>query len=104
MSDFKGTPGPWQVATQNGARIWNGDSDIFVADCKKSGSIRLEEIKANAQLISAAPELLEALDELERYADGFSVSAVYLNEEIEGQRLLKNARAAIAKALGTTER
>ena len=42
-------------------------------------------------------ELAEALDELEQYARGFSVSGVYLADEIEGNRLLTKACAALAK-------
>lgn len=57
------TPGPWEAAylDQNGQRVVRGE-DIEVCTCWHHcvGSIE-KEMEANARLISAAPELLEAL-------------------------------------------
>ncbi len=50
-----------------------------------------------AKLKRQRDELMAALYELEEYARGFSVSGVYLADEIEGERLLDKACAAIAK-------
>ena len=52
-----------------------------------------EEAEANARLIAAAPELLEALERITRVA----------SVELTGRRddVLEQARAAIAKATGT---
>lgn len=68
MSDFKGTPGPWEV--ESNAYYFSiesqggGIGDVCMSghvfdggDCLGSTS------KANASLIAAAPELLEALQE-----------------------------------------
>jgi len=51
-------------------------------------------------LIASSPELLDALNDLERYARLFSVSGVCLSDEIEGSRLLAKARNVIAKSIG----
>lgn len=48
-------------------------------------------------------ELREALCELSEYADGFSVSGVYLHEEVEGKRLLNKACAALDRAIEGTK-
>lgn len=51
------TPGPWETAD---LRVMWGS--YFVADCDGKGDIgRQEESRANARLISAAPDLLNAL-------------------------------------------
>jgi hypothetical protein len=51
-----------------------------------------EEFEANAQLIAAAPDLLEALTEIVKYWDSFGLSEKML--PLRHQK----ARAAIAKA------
>ena len=51
----------------------------------------LDELKANARLIAAAPELLAALREL--------CADKYLSDPINADRM-KNARAAISKVEG----
>ena len=56
MNKFKGTPGPWeQLETMHGFLIYTSivDELALVAD-------DLFESEANAKLIAAAPELLEA--------------------------------------------
>ena len=59
--EFQGTKGKWEVVAQNetGALItgMNGNESI----CTVWGSV--DEFEANAKLIAAAPELLEALIE-----------------------------------------
>ena len=102
MNEFKGTPGPW---------YWNSDDELFseknievLVACDddkpyRTNSATIEhhydpEIKkANKTLIAAAPELLEALDELANgYAgNGWDVGLV---------TRLDKARDVIAKALG----
>lgn len=87
MSEFKGTPGPWFLGgVEDGKRSINTGS-YFIA-LVDEGSSR----EANAKLISAAPELLDALQEL-----------VFLYEHDEGCREIteyKRAKEAINKALG----
>ncbi len=98
MSKAKHTPGPWDIAGYNdnggypepviSANI-NGIS-CYVAACIPFGQGRSEMLDSNARLISAAPELFEALVELES-GSGSSPGA--------NKRFAK-ARAAIAKARG----
>ena len=62
----KHTPGPWYVEQDGDA--WKINSDecgiALVHDPIAIELDRADEIEANARLIAAAPELLEALDEL----------------------------------------
>lgn len=54
----------------------------------------LEEVEANARLIAAAPELLEALEELTRFHElGYSNTKTL-------EMIVSQARTAIAKAKG----
>lgn len=60
MQEFKGTPGPWVV---------DGDYDVTTEDgtivsWTANGIFEPEEIIANAQLIAAAHDLLEALQDM----------------------------------------
>lgn len=79
------TPGPWTVERDGPNRRWlvNGD-DFAVATC--DGAIRRQE--ADARLIAAAPDLLNALRDM---LDGTG--------DITAERVGR-ARAAIAKATG----
>ncbi|HCL4435751.1 TPA: hypothetical protein N2F56_003521 [Salmonella enterica] len=84
MSKFKGTPGPWYgkdvgICRQDDARLQLG----FVTTSNEN---RRDECAANAHLIAAAPELLEALQ--------LMVDAQVL--PVYHQAI---AKAAIAKAL-----
>lgn len=98
MTGFKGTPGPWVTADAHGP-VDGGDCiqevssehKFFVATCCHYTS--REGVKANARLIAAAPELLEALQE---FVDLFP-------DVIDGDAImpaLDKGMAAIAKALG----
>lgn len=97
MKSFKGTPGPW-VASKTDRSIGpvSRDDDqsygmiLPVAWVEFDGNDAYQQ--ANSSLIAAAPDLLEALQEL-----------VFLYEHDEGCRELteyKRAKAAISKALG----
>lgn len=79
----KHTPGPWRDGMDG-----NGNPIIFQrADDRYMRPEDInEEWQANLMLASAAPELLEALQEL--------------LPTLEDQRIDKRARAAIAKATG----
>ncbi len=83
MKEFKGTPGPWNV--QFGDEIYSGDGvdneQVATAnDCH------------DADLISAAPELLYALQD-----------ALHAYDKHGEHSEWDFARAAIAKALGESQ-
>ena len=94
MSSSKHTPGPWAI--YNGCNVYpdNGDTKArhHVAEVTPEGwqsehcDITPEEHKANARLIAAAPELLEALQDM--------VS----DHECLSKPTIDFARRAIAKA------
>jgi hypothetical protein len=98
MSDLKHTPGPWfmeaepydsyyQISddfstTLAQVEAWDGDNDEEV----------MGEAKANARLIAAAPELLQALEGmLEIFVDSDQLS------DLEDLETVKFARATILK-------
>lgn len=83
MTQFKGTPGPWKISGN-----WVETDDIPIAkiiNCKPGSGTYL----ANKQIIAAAPELLEALQDLQVR------TCIYVNTS--------KAEAAIAKATGETK-
>ena len=111
MSDkTKHTPGPWvvrtidqslaTVETQDGRYII-GNAGQLRADDWKTGHI---ERRANARLIAAAPELLEALQEMvagdaEAIEEAQALGVPFPEEMLA---TFKKARAAIARATGET--
>ena len=62
MTQFKHTPAPWTVNPKAKTNIRHGNLTIANCSSTHDGSREEEEI-ANAKLIAAAPELLEALIE-----------------------------------------
>ncbi len=102
----KHTPGPWVLEILQGYDSFDcpvdSDVEITAADGKHIHSHDLgyrddtdEEIKANARLIAAAPDLLDALKAL---TDRMSLYAGHHDDE-----LTKIGRAAIAKATGEAQ-
>lgn len=90
MSALKHTTGPWNI-------YFNSQDDVVVRKMFDSGFeshviARVNSGFANALLIAAAPELLEALNEIVLAADGSGWS------ELDAS--FTKARAAIAKATG----
>lgn len=93
MSEFNGTPGPWfysgkheecdvrYVSTSTNRDVVNDVAVLFSGEP--------EERQANANLIAAAPELLEALQD-----------ALHAYDKHGEHSEWDSARAAIAKALG----
>lgn len=88
--EAKHTPGPWRYQRENGSpttgqHMIAGDTPPgYLAEVRDCGS---GDVSANARLIAAAPELLEALLAVVRVADRATVE-------------FDMARAAIAKATG----
>lgn len=92
MSEFKHTPGPWLYIHADGFTVRHPQiySDIGpVCNATWLGENKMEELRANAKLIAAAPDLLEALCGLVGCIDHGSDNP---------EQKLKKARAAIAKA------
>ena len=95
----KHTPGPWKVAKPsrshaNGNPMYGLVGPEIVADYEDWGFT-----EANARLIAAAPDLLEALKEANKELE-------YLNDpkgfvSMRQERIMEKARAAIAKASGS---
>lgn len=95
MEEMKHTPGPWRIGTAppNGEQTIGTIRGMMVA-VATTGVGMEEETLANARLIAAAPELLEALCEMLAIVE--LMSPLYDKEQQQAQA----ARAAIAKAIG----
>ena len=84
------TVGPWKdVQTNRGIEIAAG-SDGYILNLTPNGR-GIENFKANAQLVSAAPELLESLIQLREWIMG---------GDEDPARFILNADAVIQKAKG----
>ena len=96
MTTSKHTPGPWWSTPSAAVLCGNPDDPEIVADCAPTDLMAVQDDErkvANARLIAAAPELLEAL---ERVAYEFQS---YMSDS-EQRHTLDDVRAAIAKAKG----
>jgi hypothetical protein len=93
MNETKWTQGPWSTNWQdNGTEVFGADG-YWLMSMKRI----TEELKANARLIAAAPELYEALEECKRVLSDLQ------STQLEGTRTRaawEKARAALAKARG----
>jgi hypothetical protein len=95
MSEY--TPGPWAVVELvDGYDIRAPEADCYIATASDPeavwGAIGPEE---DACLIAAAPELLEALEELFHLID-----SAHDGERVFTFKMQRKAKAAIAKAKG----
>lgn len=96
MAQFKGTPGPWE---------FNGISAVIAKDTTVVignffGTVLPTRDDPDWKLIAAAPELLEALQELLNKHGSMGDAHVWsINESPEGVK----ARSAINKATGETK-
>ena len=95
MSDTKFTPGPWRYDRTNGSpttgeHMIAGAKPGYLAEVRDCGS---GDVRANAHLIAAAPDLYAALDGLLGLLDAGSL--------YEPQAYA--ARTALAKARGETK-
>lgn len=103
MSELKFTPGPWQsvnatdVFTPLAAKTRSGkkapkDDGWHIADCQPAFSdMPHSEMRANAALIAAAPELYEALE---------NASTMLRRVELESSDEYQAAMRVLAKARG----
>ena len=95
MTEFKGTPGKWQVlhyGTSNpdngncGAHRLNVDVEVWFSDSHACKSV--DEAKANAILISKAPEMLKTLECVLKLGEG----AIITDQHIDAiKQLIKEA-------------
>lgn len=97
----KHTPGPWEATTDIHGCPSVRNFDGFGV-CSTYGKYESPEQKeANANLIAAAPDMLEALKALdEAEFQGMFTEGQWTKEH---QELFENAHAAIAKAEGNNE-
>ena len=86
------TPGPWIHELDDGANIRCTDGYAICDMAYEYSSIPRDELEANARLITAAPELLEALNA--------TLAVFRANGDNFGKAAQLKARAAIAKATG----
>lgn len=103
MSETKFTPGPWEVVSRFVGPL------VIVADCPaeidRSGKIEVAHVgaetfamaAANAELISAAPELYEALATVMGWIRNWDPEFV---QDDEWPDAGNKAKAALAKARG----
>jgi hypothetical protein len=101
---MKHTRGPWRFSTEpqpNGCPIVGNARGLMVAVLAHSINYnsQREEALANARLIAAAPELLDALEAFLRAPACGSSGPCSVNITVQDYNL-KAARAAIAKATG----
>nr|DAK72462.1 MAG TPA: hypothetical protein [Caudoviricetes sp.] len=101
MTQFKGTPGPWKCLREEVNKHYIRISSTKVGERFAVANVLIplyddvhereaKETRANAQLIAAAPELLEALQII-----------CFFEDISSAQREI--AEAAIAKATGETK-
>jgi hypothetical protein len=79
----KHTPGPWEYDMKNEAVYAGRNTIVYEGNANE----------ADYRLIAAAPELLEALQEILDYSGG-------ADNALEDEYVMDRARAAIAKATG----
>ena len=92
------TPAPWSIGDENNLyiEICIGDAVANLGRQDRYGlhmAFSLEQMRANARLIAAAPELLEVLSEMVEMVD-------IGDEHGFGSEWHIKAKAAIAKAIG----
>ena len=103
MSEQKYTQGPWVTCDAHGAienggcvqEMASGRERMIAACCHY---VSREEVVANARLIAAAPDLLEALQRLKVELVLSDVPMNYIESHFRPH--LDKAATAIAKALG----
>lgn len=101
MQEFKGTPGPWINVGGWVDAVKPGELSSIVCAISSVADRNPEYVNdANANLIAAAPELLESLQELFAHYKELADSGDAGNWKLEDQPVGKKAMAAIDKALG----
>lgn len=108
MSNFKGTKGPWKVRHSDSNTAWNVTGTCAglkykIARCpyitfnnvfdgvEQANKKESDESKANALLISKAPEMLEMLERISERLDVYSMSDKDDKLVVEAIELIKSA-------------
>ncbi|HEI8690205.1 TPA: hypothetical protein SLF63_001177 [Proteus mirabilis] len=89
--EFKGTPAPWKYTVRNANEIMTTFHGVTIGDVYLD--VTTANQKADANLIAAAPELLDALIEMQRNGRKQGWDDKY-------ESSMEKTRLAIAKALG----
>ena len=106
MSDVKHTPGPWGWAyrqhegANDGSVFWMKRPGHSYCVAKAPRYQSREQWEADARLLSAAPELLEALESMWKFVDGLVPEGSYAPG---CNSALEKARYAISKARGEAQ-
>lgn len=104
MQEFKGTRGPWFSDNTRAIGPISTEDDQSYGMVIPVGWVEFDpEIEvqlANQQLMAAAPELLESLQELFAHYKELADSGDAGNWKLEDEPVGKKAMAAIGKALG----
>lgn len=102
----KHTQGPWEASGRYvRTPLTEEGGGWMIADCRDV-SLPSDEVRANARLISAAPELLEALEAMVERIEYYAECKADGTPNIEDWAYtyssgdMKKARAAITKATG----
>lgn len=99
-------PKPWKAGKTLKYCVYDKDSNFLIADCElfRNGSNLVEEERANAHLIAAAPELLDALKKLispaQFMADSHEHTPGRAKQAALFDKAVEEAMAAIEKAEG----
>ena len=107
------TPGPWFQGFSDGRRVVDGNGASVAWTYTARNGRPHSEVKANARLISAAPELLEACKEA-MVLGSHGVGSVNTSDDPDCKanaernmseciRIMRVLSAAIAKAEGRTQ-
>lgn len=109
MEEMKHTPGPWRIGTAppNGEQTIGTIRGMMVA-VATTGVGMEEETLANARLIAAAPELLEALklaaNALDKMGDmPDSDVSPHAWFSLDCENIVENSKSLIAKATGQSK-
>ena len=95
------TPGPWVNRTvgdptnKSGGQIYAGKVNVATCHFGSHDTPEYDDYKANARLIAAAPELLDALKKIVAWHDCFPPTSGE-----EDLPIISQARSAIAQAEG----
>ena len=101
------TPGPWRVSSKSKYLVRTDDFRVCQVFKSNSNPSLNEAAMADAQLISAAPELLQALKcalaDLEGSLQAHEQGDCHSHDWKAHQLSIEESRAAIAKATGDKE-